>query len=650
MNFQPSRLSQLHPLKLFILILVLAALARLLTFERFLPLTDYPDELNMYMLALDWRDAPLGKEYGASRVGDWLGSYPPLFVWGEMGIQSALDLAKRGRWIAAGEVIFWVRLLAIGFGVLTTALIFDTARVMGGLLAGVIASLAWAIAVPIIEFNSLAIPDPLVYLTCAAALWSAARAFRYHSFHWALVGVIAAIGAIYTKYVPVYALIPPLLAMLWLTLHRKSGALRWWIAVGVIGALSGGLLIDNVTNHPLTNGEAKNVHNVGLQLLVDPTRNWNNLQTMLAPISVLSLALAACAVILVVSRRKKLRLDPFVGTILLYLLPVVPLSALVTDSGGRAGAEIRHVMPGVIALILLWSAGLAFVAKYWRVNSRPWAKGLATLSLIVWLVPTLAGGWALVERFQPPNIIYQLWTWSDENLPADGMILMPPSSSVDLTWNRPWSGYDGQNSFQWWVEDLHTTDTSARYVERGITYYTLTEVDRLRLDSPEFRAFVDQLQPVKTLIPAAPSAGSTVYVYRMLPPQTHSGVVLGSQIELVGYDLANKSADKSISLRLYWQAIHRPSTNYSVFVHLVNEDASKLITQYDGAPTTSRSLTLQWDDPDELHISDLITLQIPPDTAPGTYQLQIGLYDFTTGIRLSAPDGADTVQIPVEIK
>src|SRR5690349_12378897 len=96
------RYSQFEQITLIITIVVIALLARLLTFERFLPLTDYPDELNMYMLALDWRDAPLGKEYGASRVGDWLGSYPPLFVWSEMGIQSALDSAKGGRWMAAG--------------------------------------------------------------------------------------------------------------------------------------------------------------------------------------------------------------------------------------------------------------------------------------------------------------------------------------------------------------------------------------------------------------------------------------------------------------------------------------------------------------------------------------------------------------------
>ncbi len=67
------------------------------------------------------------------------------------------------------------------------------------------------------------------------------------------------------------------------------------------------------------------------------------------------------------------------------------------------------------------------------------------------------------------------------------------------------------------------------------------------------------------------------------------------------------------------------------------------------SPTTSRSLTLLWDDPDELHISGTMTLAIPPDATPGAYQLQIGLYDFTTGSRLTTADGVDTIQIPVQI-
>ncbi len=632
---------------LFVIILVLSALARLLTFERFLPFMDYPDEQNMYMLALDRRAAPLGQEYGASMVADGLGSYPPLFVWGEMGIQSILDSTSNGRWVAPAKVIYWVRMLSVCFGILTTAFIFETARLMGGLRAGALAGLVWALAVPIVEFNSIAIPDPLVYMACAAALWGAAQAFYHQSFRWAAVGILAAVAAIYAKYTPVYALIPPLAAMIWLTLRRKPGAIRWWIATAVIGILSAGILIYVLASHPLNNNEALSVGDKGAQLLFSATRNWDNFQSMLAPVGVPALLLAVIAVLLVVPLRKKVRLDPFIGTLILYLLPIIPISALVNDTGGRAGAEIRHVMPGVIAIILLWSIGIAWVAHRWRGRSRPIAWAIAILSLMVWLVPTLAGDWNLVQRFQPPHVTYQLWMWSDESLPNDGLIMTPPNSGLAFTWNRPWSGYDGVTNFQWWQENIPAAAVPADYVKRGITYYTFNDSDRQKLDSPDFRAFVNQLQLIKTLPSPAPTAGTTIYVYRMMPPQYTSGVVLGDQIELVGYDLASAESGRDFTLRLYWRVLHPPDSNYSVFMHLRRQGDPQVIAQYDGAPTTPRSLTLDWTDPDELHLSSALTITAPDDDLGGSYVLRVGLYDFLSGVRLTTPEGQDGIDIPL---
>jgi hypothetical protein len=504
--------------------------------------------------------------------------------------------------------------------------------------------------VPIVEFNSLAIPDPLVYLACAAAIWGAARAFKYESFRWALVGILAAIVAIYAKYVPIYALIPPLGAMVWLTYRHKPHALRWWITVGVIGAVTAGILVYTIVNRPLTNGEARAAQRNGAQLLLNPARNLDNLRTMVAPLGVVALALAAGSLVLVMRRTQNLRPSPFVVSLILYTLPVVPLSALVSDTGGRTGGEIRHVMPGVIAVILLWSAALALVMHRWRSFSRPLARAVAALSVMVWLAPTLVGDLGLVVRFNSPSVVYQLWTWSDISLPADGLIMTPPNSAIGFTWNRPWSGYDGQTSFQWWSEPIPAGATPAEYVQRGITYYAFTEDDRKVLDSPDFRAFVDQLQPMKVLHPAAPTSGSTVYFYRMLPPEKPTHILLGNQIELVGYDLKPAESGKSFDMRMYWQAQQAPSANYSVFVHLTPVAEQKIVAQYDGAPTTTRDLTLQWSDPAEVHISGDVNLTVPDDTPTGDYLLQIGLYDFTTGVRLTTPDGHDMVSVPVQIK
>jgi len=136
----------------------------------------------------------------------------------------------------------------------------------------------------------------------------------------------------------------------------------------------------------------------------------------------------------------------------------------------------------------------------------------------------------------------------------------------------------------------------------------------------------------------------------MLPPEHATGILLGNQIQLVGYDLVTAESGKSFSLRLYWQAPQMPTANYSVFVHLTAADDQQAIAQYDGAPTSPRYLTLQWNDPAELHISPDISITAPDDTPAGAYRLQIGLYDFTTGIRLTAADGSDSIDVPIEIK
>lgn len=628
---------------LFLSIIVLAFVLRLLTFERFLPFTDYADELNMYMLALYWRNAPLAESYGAFRVGDMLGSYPPLFVWLQMGVQSLAETLNNGRWIGAGEMTYYTRLLSLAFGVITTALVLDTGRLMGGWMAGTFAGLVWAAAVPILEFNSLAIPDPLTYLGCAGALWGTVRAFRLGAFRWAFVGLLFGFTAIYAKYVPVYALIPPFAALAWLTYKRARGARLWWSISLAVSVLASAGLIFMVTMRPLNNNEANAARGRGAERMFDISRNWNNFQTMIAPVGAASLLLATGAVVL--SYRKRPRhIDPYVVVLLIYLLPVVPLSALVSNAGGRPGPEIRHVMAGSIAVILLWSAVSA-----WLLRQNRAGRVIAVMGIVVWLIPTGIGDIGLIRRFEPQHIVQQLWTWSDVSLPNDGMILMSPESMIYFTWNRPWSGYDGQTDFQWWLENPAAGSTAQAYVERGITYYAFTDADRARLDSAEFQEFITQLTFIKRLVPASASAGSPVDVYRMLGPSMSLDVHFGEQIDLVGADITVASAAEPIRLRLYWRALQTPDTNYSVFVHVTQPYNTAPVAQADGAPVSLRRPSTLWNDPAELLLSDEMLIPLPSDLPTGDYVLRIGLYDYLTGVRLNTSSGDDALALPISL-
>ncbi|MBN1221397.1 MAG: glycosyltransferase family 39 protein [Anaerolineae bacterium] len=125
-------------------------------------------------------------------------------------------------------------------------------------------------------------------------------------------------------------------------------------------------------------------------------------------------------------------------------------------------------------------------------------------------------------------------------------------------------------------------------------------------------------------------------------PQTIIHRSLGEQITLLGYDLtdpagqflANRSAPLStLNLTLYWQADTSPPVDYTTFVHLRNA-ANQTVAQKDAPPANGQYPTSLWD-PGET-IIDNVSLLLP-DISPGNYTLVIGLYELTTGERLSVP-------------
>jgi hypothetical protein len=229
---------------------------------------------------------------------------------------------------------------------------------------------------------------------------------------------------------------------------------------------------------------------------------------------------------------------------------------------------------------------------------------------------------------------------------------------VAHSWNRPWSGYDGVKTFLWWTEDADqiAASSSQAYVERGITYFVTDARDLDRYyNTPKLKAFIKQLTLVKTFHIAADQTDENqfeTYFYRMLPPAHAADVLFGGQIDLTGYDLSAEqvSPGDTLNLRPYFRALRRPDTNYSMFVHLYPADEDTMLAQHDGAPTVAERPTLTWDDPHELYIGADVSLAIPAETPPGDYRVVIGLYDFTTGARLTLPDGADKFTIPITVK
>jgi 4-amino-4-deoxy-L-arabinose transferase-like glycosyltransferase len=645
------------------LVLILSSLSvRLPVFDRYLPYLDYTDESVPFLIAQNWRGIYKNEFIPVRYAG-----YPPGFVVVNIGVQKVVEATVNRSWTVPPDYFFALRLLAVVVGTVTTLVVASIAGQLAGWLAALLAGLVWAFSPLIIEPNNLATPDPYVFLTCACAITLALYAWHKDSQRALTGSLIAGILAIYFKLWPIHAVLSFCVVAL-LLLRRNGRKVLPWLALQAVIAVVAAVylfLIVRPLNMPAR--EVQTFNSEGLSLMFDPSRNLNNWYIAIAPMGLgLFLIVAAGAVAAYgYSRRRGWRTLDWkqAGLLLLYCLTGTLMASTFTNAWFGAG-KIRHVLPMTVALLPLWAAGveqIIWTVRKWAEGRQlaPWTKRLATNGLLaavaLVLVPTYAAGnIELVNTFHRAAMPDVLWHWTDVNLPTDGLILLLPSSFLERTWNREWGGYDGAKPFQWWYEDENqmAASTPEQYAQRGILYFALDSVDLAEhLKSKQAQAFLKQLTLVKE-IPTAPNIyGNTVYLYRMMPPHRPADAAFADQIVLTGYDLGSAEVKPGDTLRFrpYWRALRQPANNYSMFVHLYPAGADQLITQHDGPLTVLERPTLTWDDTDELYIGADVQLAIPADTPPGDYRLVVGVYDYTTGIRLKTGEG-DSFSIPVTVQ
>jgi len=121
-----------------------------------------------------------------------------------------------------------------------------------------------------------------------------------------------------------------------------------------------------------------------------------------------------------------------------------------------------------------------------------------------------------------------------------------------------------------------------------------------------------------------------------LPAEHRFHANFGDEIELLGYDLSNTRVRPGGRVRvvLYWHAITDVQRNYQTFVHLA-EPLNVAWAQEDhlnpgGLPTS------RW--PDDKYVWDEYEIRIPPETPPGEYKVNVGLYLMSDGSRLQRLD------------
>jgi hypothetical protein len=122
----------------------------------------------------------------------------------------------------------------------------------------------------------------------------------------------------------------------------------------------------------------------------------------------------------------------------------------------------------------------------------------------------------------------------------------------------------------------------------------------------------------------------------------------GQRVELGGESL-DLHPGQQMRVVLEWESLRPIEENYKVFVQLLDAGLQVRAQGDDKAPLGGSAPTLLWFPRwrDGTRIADTYLLDVPPDLAPGSYPLIVGMYGFSTFQRLpvvSYSGGAATVQ------
>jgi hypothetical protein len=117
---------------------------------------------------------------------------------------------------------------------------------------------------------------------------------------------------------------------------------------------------------------------------------------------------------------------------------------------------------------------------------------------------------------------------------------------------------------------------------------------------------------------------------------------LGNQVDLVGYDLDRREAKPGDTLRLtlFWRARGQITEDYTVFTHLADADG-RIWAQDDGYPVGGDYATSFWSEGEV--VRDEYELALPADIPEGQYEIEVGMYQASSGTRLPVLDDAGQV-------
>jgi hypothetical protein len=130
--------------------------------------------------------------------------------------------------------------------------------------------------------------------------------------------------------------------------------------------------------------------------------------------------------------------------------------------------------------------------------------------------------------------------------------------------------------------------------------------------------------------------------WRMPAPANEMAVTLDCGLSLVGIEMVGYggrplplsgdlpvefvlSTHPALGLVVDWQAIHTPNHDYRLSLRLAAADGTLAFQQDDGLWNAAHRLTSAWQPGEQTESLHLLTL--PPELAPGVYELRVVVYD-----------------------
>jgi hypothetical protein len=308
--------------------------------------------------------------------------------------------------------------------------------------------------------------------------------------------------------------------------------------------------------------------------------------------------------------------------------------------------SVRYMLPAFAAFAPLAACGLWRLGRWAAHVVPPWHRGGAFAR-----TPLLIGFGLLLLGFSLPYTPYYFsyynplllgWRWAPQAMlvgwgeglgdAARYLNRQPDAaqSSVAAWYDWTFAPFFVGQTLPFSSENAMRADYTVFYINQVqrnipdpnlITYFQRRKPDHVvRLDG------VDYAWVYPAISRAGPLPAGAMPV----------GVPMGSMVSLEGYAVRPATTDQGLIVSLYWRALRADLPDYFVYVRAV-DGAGQIHARADSPPVMGFWPTSRWE-AGKL-VADEQMLLRPPETEPGTYRLEVGMYDPQTWAVLEPASG-----------